>query len=128
MQTVRRTGLAALAGLTAVVLSAGPSLAHECVNASKNQEAGVQVVIDVNTGEVIWGSGVAKRVDQGLIDPNTGEGFHGLIGFDFDSDGVADVSTFIVGPEGELPETAQFSGPACRGVTYIGTYFAECLA
>ena len=50
MKRMRRTALVGLGAAVALVVSAGPSLAHECVNASKqNQAAGVQVVIDANT-------------------------------------------------------------------------------
>ena len=129
MLLIRRTALVALGGAAALVLSAGPSQAHECVNASKaDQSAGAQAIIDLTTGEVEWSTpGLASRFAQGLVDPNTGEGFHGVIGFDLDGDGVLDVSTFIVGPEAELPDVAQLNGPACSGITNIGTYFSECL-
>lgn len=59
--------------------------------------------------------------------PDTGAGFHGLIGFDFDGDGTVDVQTFIVGPDDEIPELAQFNGPSCHGITNVGIYFTECL-
>jgi hypothetical protein len=129
MRFIQRGFVGLLVTGAAVVLTAGPVMAHECVNASKqNQAAGVQVVIGEND-EVVWASnGVLKRIDQGLINPDTGEGFHGLLGFDFDGDAVADVSTWIVGPEDELPEQAQFNGPPCRGVTNIGVYFTECVS
>lgn len=129
MKLFRRTALVTLGGAAALVLSAGPSLAHECVNASKaDQSAGVQAILDLTTGEVEWSTpGLANRFAQGLVDPDTGEGFHGVIGFDFDGDGVVDVSSFIVGPEDEIPEVAQTNGPACSGITNIGTYFTECL-
>ena len=36
------------------------------------------------------------------------EGFHGLVAFDVNSDGIADFSTWIgVGPDGEVPLVAQ---------------------
>ena len=128
---LRRAGLVAGLSAAALVTGAGGALAHECVNASKNMvnpAAGVQVLIDIQTDSVSWVSaGVQKRVDQGLIDLATGEGFHGLIGFDFDGDGAADVSTFIVGPEGEVPVQAQQNGAACHGIVNIGDYFG-CLA
>ena len=72
--------------------------------------------------------GLAKRLANGLIDPDTGEGFHGLIGFDFDGDGDVDFSTYIVGPNDEIPLLAQFNGPACRGITNIGVYLSECVS
>lgn len=72
--------------------------------------------------------GLAKRIEQGLVDPETGEGFHGIVAFDLDGDGEADASTwFGVGPDGEIPLEAQFKGPACRGLTNIGIYLTECV-
>lgn len=127
---MRRHTTAALLGVLASLVFASTALATECVNASKDPGAGAQVVIDTETGEIVWTTeGVAKRIAQGLIDPTTGAGFHGLLGLDFTGDGVADVTTWIgVGPDGtELPEVAQFSGPACRGITNIGIYLTQCL-
>lgn len=114
-------------GVVASLLIASSAMAHECVNASKvDQSAGVQIVIDLTTDEVEWTTeGVAKRIEKGVIDPATGEGFHGLIGFDFDGnfadDGVVDVSTWMgVGPGGEeIPAQAQLNGPADKGLTNI---------
>ena len=81
-----RLGMAGLAAASAIVLAAGPSLATECVNASKPPEAGIQVLL--GPAGIEWSTpGVAKRISQGLIDPDTGAGFHGLIGFDFDGNG-----------------------------------------
>jgi len=130
IRTARRLGTAAAVGAFALLVGAGPAFAHECVNASKqNQAAGVQIVIDANTGEAVWVSnGLAHRIDQGLIDPDTGAGFSGLVGFDLDGDAVADVSTFIVGPEMEIPEQAQFNGPACHGITNIEVFFSQCVS
>ncbi len=52
MKLIRRTAFVALGGAAALVLSAGPGLAHECVNASKSdQSAGVQVIVDLTTGQ-----------------------------------------------------------------------------
>ena len=129
MRATQRVLYAAVAAGAGVLLAAGPSLAHECVNASKkNQAAGVQVVIDAETGDIVWTTnGVANRLAHGLIDPVTVEGFQGLLGFDLDGDGAADVSTWMVGPNGEIPLNAQFNGPACKGVTNIETWFAECI-
>ena len=53
--------------------------------------------------------GLANRFAQGLVDPETGEGFHGLIGFDFDGDAV-DFSTYIVGPDDEIPSSPSSTG------------------
>jgi hypothetical protein len=121
--------VALVAGVLASLLIASSTLAHECTNASKsNPAAGAQIVIG-SAGEILYISeGLATRIEQGLIDLDTGEGFHGLIAFDLDGDGVADASTWLgVGPDGEIPLVAQFSGPACQGLTNIGVYFAQCL-
>jgi hypothetical protein len=111
------------------ILTAAPALAHECTNASKQDPAaGAQIVFGPNDEVLFITAGLQSRIERGLIDPDTGEGFHGLIAFDFDGDGAADASTWIgVGPDGEVPLQAQFRGPACRGLTNIGVYFEQCL-
>ena len=116
---VMSAGVAGIVGLTA-----GPAFAHECVNASKkNQAAGAQIVQD-DAGNVIDATnGLLNRFEKGLIGPE-GEGFHGLFGFDI-GDGTI-LSTYIVGPNSEIPLQAQFNGPACRGITNIEVYFSEC--
>jgi hypothetical protein len=125
---MRRRFLAVVAGAVASLLISSAALGHECVNASKQPGAGAQVQVNVATGEVIpLTEGVLHRLDLGLIDPATGEGFHGLVAFDFDGDGTAELTTWIVGPDDEVPEIAQFSGPDCHGVTNIGIYFSECV-
>jgi hypothetical protein len=128
---MRRFGSVAVLTAGAVVLSAGGAFAHECTNASRNAnnpEAGVQLVIDASNDEIVWVSrGLQNRIDRGLVDPASGEGFHGLVGLDLDGDGAADLSTWIVGPNDEVPLNAQLNGAACRGVVNIGDYFA-CLA
>lgn len=115
----------------ATMSMAGTAFAHDCTNASKDAHApaaGVQIIIDTNTGEFEWASaGVLQRIADGTIDPITGAGFHGLVGLDFNSDGLVDATTFIVGPDGALPENAQNSGSPCHGVTSLETYFTECL-
>lgn len=127
MRVMRRAAVGSLAATAAVVLMAGPALAHECVNASKKADAGAQIVFGV-TGDVVYVSkGLQSRIDQGLVDLESGEGFHGLIGFDMDGDNVADLTTWIVGPNGEIPLKAQYNGPACKGVTNIDLYFSECM-
>lgn len=125
----RLSVLGSIAVTTALLAAAEPAWAHECVNADKNAAAGVQVVVDVNTGALVWISqGLQQRIDQGLVDPETGEGFSGLFGFDLNGDAVADVSTFIVGPEMEIPAAAQFNGPACHGITNVGVFFTQCVS
>jgi hypothetical protein len=125
----RRRVLAGFAGALASIVLAAPVLADECINASKSDPAaGAQVLIG-SDGQILWVTeGGLHRIEQGLVDPDTGEGFHGLIAFDLDGDGVADISTwFGVGPDGEIPLEAQFRGPACRGLTNIGIYLEQCL-
>ena len=126
MKVTSRIALAGFAVTSSIVLGAAPALAHECINASKPAAAGVQLVIGP-TGIAWTTPGLAKRFANGLVDPNTGEGFHGLIGFDFNGDGVVDFSTYIVGPDDEIPLLAQFNGPACHGITNIGVYMSECV-
>ena len=92
-------GAAAAAALNLVLATS--ALAFDCTNASKGDPAaGAQLVIDINTGAIVSVTeGLAKRIDQGLADPATGARFHGLVGLDFDSEGEADVSTWVgVGP------------------------------
>jgi hypothetical protein len=126
---IRKAAMTATVVSGVIGLTAGTAFAHECVNASKpNQAAGAQVILDSNGNIVDATRGVANRVEKGLIDPDTGEGFHGVMAFDFDDDGVADVGTFIVGPEDEIPLQAQNNGPSCRGITNIEVYFTECVA
>ena len=115
--------------MVAALLAAGPVLAGHCTNADKNAAAGVQVVIDIFTGQIVFVSnGLQQRIDQGLVDPNTGEGFSGLIGFDLDGDGVADLTTFIVGPTFAIPEQAQLNGASCHGIISIEAFFTECVS
>jgi hypothetical protein len=124
---IRALGATVATGFAMVVV-ATPALAHECVNASKqNQAAGVQVVIDAGTGEIVWTTpGLANRLDQGLVSPD-GVGFHGLVGLDLNGDGVVDVATYIVGPDDEIPPNAQANGDPCHGITDIGTFFSQCV-
>jgi hypothetical protein len=126
---MRRPLVATFLGIVASLLIASSALGHECTNASRGDPAdGAQALIDANTGEVLWLSeGLATRLANGVVDPATGEGLHGLIAFDVNSDGIADFSTWVgVGPDGEVPLVAQLSGPACRGLTNLFIYFTVC--
>lgn len=129
MNTIRRVAITAVTAPAILALAAGPGIAHECVNASKkNQAAGAQLVLN-DQDEIVWLSrGLQNRINKGQVDPDTGAGFHGLIGFDLDGDGAADVSTYIVGPAGEIPEQAQSNGATCRGIIDIGVWFEECMS
>ena len=126
-QTVRRVSMGAIALLAATLIAAGPVWAGDCTNANKNPAAGVQVVIDGNTGGIVWVSdGLQHRIDRGVVNPDTGEGFHGLLGLDFNGDAVADLTTFIVGPNAALPDQAQLNGAACHGIISIEALFTQC--
>ena len=127
---MRRPITAAFLGIIASLAIASSAMATECINASKSdQAAGAQALIDANTGEILWTTeGLANRLAQGVVDPETSEGFHGLVAFDATGDGIADFSTWInVGPDGEVPLVAQLSGPACRGLTNLFLYFTLCV-
>ena len=127
MHIARRLTTASVAAVAALALTAGPALAHECVNASKKADAGAQILLGPDENIVWVSKGVQQRIDKGVIDPETGEGFSGLIGFDMNGDGTADLTTWIVGPDGEIPLKAQYNGPVCRGVTNIELWFKECM-
>src|SRR5262245_15644628 len=117
------------AAIIASLVLATSVFAHECTNASRSDPmAGAQALLGAN-GELLWISqGLATRLANGVIDP-TGEGFHGIIAFDFTGDGIADASTWSgVGLDGEIPLQAQFRGPACKGLTNIGIYFSQCFS
>ena len=125
---MRRPITATFLGVVASLVLATSALGHECINASKSdQGAGAQALIGPS-GEVVWMTeGLANRLEHGLIDPDTTEGFHGLIAVDVDGDGIADFSTWLdVGPHGEIPLVAQLSGPLCKGLTNLFIYFMEC--
>jgi hypothetical protein len=118
---------AIMGGTLASLLLATSVMAHECVNANKQVAAGVQVVFGLDD-QIVWVSdGLAKRIEKGVVDPETGEGFHGLVGFDMDGDGSPDLSTYLVGPDGEIPVPAQLRGPACKGITNLFVYFEQCM-
>jgi hypothetical protein len=120
-----RKVVAMAAGVAGIVgLTAGPAFAHECVNASKKDPtAGAQIIQD-DDDVVFATTGLVNRFEKGLIGPE-GEGFHGVFGFVL-GDGST-LSTYIVGPDGEIPLQAQLNGPACKGITNIEVYFSECV-
>lgn len=123
---VRRLA-AVTGGMLASLLIATSVLGHECVNANKRPDAGVQVIFNFQ-GQLVWLSdGLAGRIEKGLVNPETGEGFHGLAGLDINGDGSADVTTYFVGPDDEIPWEAQVRGAACHGILNIADYFAQCM-
>lgn len=126
-RVIRRAVMGAAAAGALVVATAGAGLAHECTNLDKKPGAGAQLVFGP-TGDVVYISkGLQNRVDRGIVDFETGEGFSGLIGFDDDGDGVADGFTWIVGPNGEIPQQAQWNGSMCHGVINFAVV-EDCLA
>jgi len=125
--TFRRLFLGVVTFLALVALAAGPVLAGHCTNADKNPAAGVQVTINLVTGQITVSSGLQQRIDQGIVDPITFEGFSGLAGFDVTGDNVADLTTYIVGPNFEIPPQAQLNGATCHGVVSIEAFLTDCL-
>ena len=128
IKTIRRVSLGAVTLLAAAVLATGPALAFHCTNADKNPAAGVQAVFDANFQLVSITDGLQHRIDQGIVDFDTGAGFHGLLGFDLDGDGVADLTTYIVGPDMAIPDEALLRGAPCHGTVSIEVFFAECVS
>jgi hypothetical protein len=118
---IRRVVTGVALACAGVLLVGSPAFAHECTNANKPPAAGAQVVIGPNDDLVSATRGVVKRIEKGIIDPESGEGFHGIVAFDFDGDGTADASTYIVGPTGEIPEQAQDNGSPDHGIVNICT-------
>ena len=130
MGIVKRALVVTTGAVGGLVLLAGPALADNCTNASKKYaDSGAQIVFGPDDEVLFITGGLENRISQGLVDAETGEGFHGIIAFDENGDGVADFSTYVgVGPDGhEIPIEAQFRGPACRGITNLGIYFEQCL-
>jgi hypothetical protein len=120
----------ALAGLGVATLATlamgGTAFADHCTNIQRDlrdPSKGVQVVINGTDDSIeSANAGVVNRVDNGLIDPATGEGFHGLIGLDFDGDGTVDAMTYFVGPEGDaIPHPAIDNGSPDHGIVDIVT-------
>jgi hypothetical protein len=125
---LRKTFVGVGIGLIGPFAFAGSAFADHCTNAQRDQHdpsKGVQVVLDVSGAEASIESanqGVINRIDNGIIDPETGEGFHGLVGLDFDGDQTVDVMTYQVGPDGDaLPQTAIDNGSPDHGIVDIGT-------
>jgi hypothetical protein len=130
MGVIKRALVVTTGAVAGLVLMAGPALADNCTNASKKYaDSGAQIVFGPNDEVLFITRGLQNRIAQGLVDPDSGEGFHGIIAFDENADGVAEFSTWIgVGPDGhEIPIEAQFRGPACRGITNLGIYFEQCV-
>jgi hypothetical protein len=124
---VRRSAAVAVATVTMLTVGAGSALAHQCVNPDKQAGAGAQVIIDANNEDALptfANPGIERRFMSGVTSQDT---FRGLIGIDVDSDGDADMTTWIVGKYGAIPLKAQLSGAECHGVINIGTHFEVCM-
>lgn len=116
-EVVVRTAVSA--GLLAVV-TGGPAFAQHCYNPNKPAGAGAQVVFDENFAEpVSMTNGLANRIEKGIVDVETGEGYHGIVGADFDGDGEADFSTWQVTPTGSIPDQAIHNGSPDHGIIEI---------
>ena len=118
-----------IAGLATLAMG-GTAFADHCTNIERDTHdpsKGVQVVINETDGSIEWANaGVVNRVGQGLIDPATGEGFHGIVGLDLDGNGTVDVVTYIVGPEGDaLPDTAVNNGSPNHGIVPLYTVLPD---
>jgi hypothetical protein len=113
--------------VVAVVTMSGTAFADHCTNIQRDAHdpsKGVQVVINATDGSIEWANaGVQNRIAHGHIDPATGEGFHGLMGLDFDGDNTVDAMTYLVGPNNSLPETAIQNGSPDHGIVDIGAAF-----
>jgi hypothetical protein len=117
--TIRRLAAGAALSTIAFFGAAGPAFAHECTNLSKdahNPGAGVQFVFGEGDDPVYAKTGALKRIEMGVL---TEDNFHGLIGLDFDGDGQADATTYIVGPNGEIPLNAQLNGSPDHGIANL---------
>jgi hypothetical protein len=113
--------LGAVIAVAVAVSSAGVASAFECFNASKNGNnpgAGAQVVLDPNDEIFSATNGLMKRVEKGIVDPDTGEGYHGVLAF-ADENGDIIGSTYIVTPQDEIPLQAQFNGSPDHGIINI---------
>ena len=115
MQLIQRLGVGVVGATAAVLLAAGPAVAHQCTNANKPPAAGAQAVLGPDGEPVFIKSGFLKRIDKGLIDPEAGD-FHGIVAFDIDG---TLVSSYFVGPNGELPHQAQENGSPDHGIVNI---------
>ena len=124
MGHIRRAATVTVGTVSVIAVTAGSALAHQCVNPDKQPGAGAQLLIDFTDGSVTFlTKGLEKRFESGVT---TEETFRGLIGFDVDGDGDADLTTWIVGKYGEIPMQAQEAGAECHGVINIDAYFG-CL-
>jgi hypothetical protein len=104
--------------LTIVAMTAGASFAHECVVVNKPATAGAHVTFNEVTGDLVASTSLQKRIDNLGMDA-VEERYKGVIGLDFDGDGVADASTFTLGtPTGSIPDAAMFNGSDCNGVVH----------
>ena len=86
---------------------------------------GRQAVLDLNTFQIVFVSNGLQRIDQGLVNLQTGEGSPGLIGFGWIAM-ASPMTAFITGPTFAIPEQAQTNGAACHGIVSIEAFFTKC--
>lgn len=122
MRRVHRVATTAVAVPVFFAIGSGLAYAHQCTNASKPQDAGWRVLVGPDDSLTFNDKGLAR---QFATDPAAAfSRFSGIVGIDFDGDGDADLSTYIVGPDDELPEVAQVAGAECHGIVHVSAYFA----
>jgi hypothetical protein len=125
MRKALRLATTAVAVPVFVALGTGIAQAHQCTNANKPVDAGWRVLVGPGDTLSFNDPGLEQQFAK---DPDAAfDRFSGILGIDFDGDGDADLTTYIVGPNGELPEAAQLSGSECNGIVNIGAYF-DCIS
>jgi hypothetical protein len=124
---LKKAGAGLVVSVAAIVAMSGTAWAGHCTNIQKDlhdPSKGVQVVINDTDGSIeSANAGVQNRIKNGLIDPESGDGFHGHVGIDVDGDGKVDFMTYIVGPQDALPETAINNGSPDHGIVGLDTLF-----
>ena len=114
-------GVAIAVGL--FLFSGGRAFAQDYWNISKDAHdpaAGVQIVVGPDGETIVFATnGLQQRIALDLVDPETGDGYHGLFAIDLNGDGTADISTFLVTPGNEVPPIAQDSGSPDHGIVDI---------
>lgn len=109
-----------------LALGVGAAFAHQCTNASKPADAGWRVLFGPNDSITFNDAGLARQFATDAAAAI--ERFSGQVGIDLDGDGDAEFTTYIVGPESELPHEAQQNGAECKGIVNVGDYFACAMA
>ena len=126
-RAVRRLTTTAVTAISVMGLTAGPALAHHCINPNKQPTAGAQVTLGAPSFDPVAHTDVfQKRIDRLGFDEALAS-YAGPVGIDLDGDMVADVSTYQVTPTGSLPDGAVLNGSECNGIIDPGA-FMSCLS